>query len=162
MITNAAGRAELTPIRRAQWPAAAVVLGVAITWGVSFAVVKATLGEVGPSRPVGWRFAVASLTLLAVRPRAVHELDRRTVARGAVLGALLGVGFVLCTVGMRTTSVLISAFVMGTTVVLAPLIAWILLRRPTDDPGSRCSKPCFHRAGNDPQSAASPWAPERC
>jgi drug/metabolite transporter (DMT)-like permease len=30
---------------------------------------------------------------------------------------------------MRTTSVLISAFVMGTTVVLAPLIAWILLRR---------------------------------
>jgi drug/metabolite transporter (DMT)-like permease len=97
--------------------------------GVSFAVVKATLGEVSPSRLVGWRFAVASFTLLAVRPRVVHELDRRTVARGAFLGALLGVGFVLCTVGMRTTSVLISAFVMGTTVVLAPLIAWILLRR---------------------------------
>lgn len=128
MIANAAARAELTPIRRAQWRAAAVVLGVAITWGVSFAVVKATLGEVGPSRLVGWRFAVASFTLLAVRPRVLHELDRRTVARGAVLGALLGLGFVLCTVGMRTTSVLISAFVMGTTVVLAPLIAWILLR----------------------------------
>ena len=35
----------------------------------------------------------------------------------------------LCTIGMQTTSVLISAFVTGTTVVFAPLIAWILLRR---------------------------------
>jgi drug/metabolite transporter (DMT)-like permease len=30
---------------------------------------------------------------------------------------------------MQTTSVLISAFIIGTTVVLAPLIAWIWLRR---------------------------------
>jgi drug/metabolite transporter (DMT)-like permease len=36
---------------------------------------------------------------------------------------------VLCTIGMQTTSVLISAFVSGTTVVFAPLIARILLRR---------------------------------
>ena len=48
---------------------------------------------------------------------------------GAALGALLGSGFVLCTMGIQTTSVLISAFVIGTTVVFAPLIAWILLRR---------------------------------
>ena len=129
MIGNATARAEMTPIWRAEWPAAALVLGVAITWGVSFAVVKATLGEVSPSRLVGWRFVVASFTLLTIRPRVVRELDRRTIARGAVLGALLGGGFVLCTVGMQTTSVLISAFVIGTTVVLAPLIAWIWLRR---------------------------------
>jgi drug/metabolite transporter (DMT)-like permease len=59
----------------------------------------------------------------------VGELDRRTVGHGVVLGGLLGTGFVLCTVGMQTTSVLISAFVVGTTVVFAPLIAWIWLRR---------------------------------
>jgi drug/metabolite transporter (DMT)-like permease len=129
MIANATARADMTPIWRAEWPAAVLVLGVAITWGVSFAVVKATVGEVSPSRLVGWRFVVASFTLLAVRPRVVQELDRRTVARGAVLGALLGIGFVLCTVGMQTTSVLISAFIIGTTVVFAPLIAWIWLRR---------------------------------
>ena len=82
-----------------------------------------------PSRLVGWRFLVATFTLLTLRPRVLHELDRRTASRGAVLGALLGSGFVLCTMGMQTTSVLISAFVIGTTVVFAPLIAWILLRR---------------------------------
>jgi drug/metabolite transporter (DMT)-like permease len=119
----------VTPVRPAEWPAAAVLLGVAVTWGVSFAVVKAVVGEVSPSRLVGWRFLVATFTLLTLRPRVLHELDRRTASRGAVLGALLGSGFVLCTMGMQTTSVLISAFVIGTTVVFAPLIAWILLRR---------------------------------
>jgi drug/metabolite transporter (DMT)-like permease len=129
MIANVTARADTTSIWRAEWPAAALVLGVAITWGVSFAVVKATLAEVSPSCLVGWRFVVASFTLLTIRPRVLHELDRRTLARGALLGALLGIGFVLCTAGMQTTSVLISAFVIGTTVVLAPLIAWIWLRR---------------------------------
>jgi len=105
------------------------VVGVALTWGISFAVVKATLSEVSPSRLVGWRFAVATLTLLALRPRILGELDRRTLRHGIGLGALLGSGFVLCTLGMQTTSVLISAFVTGTTVVFAPIVAWIWLRR---------------------------------
>jgi len=119
----------VTPVPRAKWLPAVAVLGVAITWGVSFAVVKATVGEVSPSRLVGWRFALATLTLLTLRPRVLGDLDRQIVSRGIVLGALLGIGFVLCTIGMQTTSVLISAFVTGTTVVFAPLIAWILLRR---------------------------------
>jgi drug/metabolite transporter (DMT)-like permease len=119
----------VTPVPRAKWLPAVAVLGVAITWGVSFAVVKATVGEVSPSRLVGWRFALATLTLLTLRPRVLGDLDRQIVSRGIGLGALLGIGFVLCTIGMQTTSVLISAFVTGTTVVFAPLIAWILLRR---------------------------------
>lgn len=127
MIGNA--RAEVVQVHRAQWPAAVVLVGVALTWGVSFPVVKAVVGEVTPSRLVGWRFLVATLTLFALRPRVLYGLDRRTVTRGAILGGLLGFGFVLCTTGMQTTSVLISAFVIGTTVVLAPLIAWICLGR---------------------------------
>lgn len=103
----------MTPVPRAKWLPAVAVLGVAITWGVSFAVVKATVGEVSPSRLVGWRFALATLTLLTLRPRALGDLDRQIVGRGIVLGALLGIGFVLCTIGMQTTSVLISAFVTG-------------------------------------------------
>jgi len=73
-----------------------------------------------PARLVGWRFALATLTLLTLRPRVLGDLDRQIVSRGIALGALLGIGFVLCTIGMQTTSVLISAFVTGTTVVFAP------------------------------------------
>ena len=127
MVANAPARADITPIWRAKWPAAVLVLGVAITWGASFPVVKSTVGEVSPPRLVGGRFVVATVTLLILRPRVLWELNRRTLTRGSVLGALLGIGFVLCTVGMQTTSVLISAFVIGTTVVLAPLIAWVWL-----------------------------------
>jgi drug/metabolite transporter (DMT)-like permease len=126
---NPSAAADMMSVRKAQWPAAIVVLGIAITWGVSFAVVKATIGEVTPSRLVGWRFVVATLTLFTLRPRVVYELDRRIVTQGTALGALLGIGFVLCTVGMQTTSVLISAFVIGSTVVFAPLIALMWLRR---------------------------------
>jgi drug/metabolite transporter (DMT)-like permease len=129
MIANPTARVQLMSIERAKWPACVLVLGVAIAWGASFAVVKATVAEVSPSRLVSWRFVVATFALLTLRPRVLHELDRRTATRGAVLGALLGTGFVLCTIGMQTTSVLISAFVTGTTVVFAPLIAWIWLRR---------------------------------
>jgi drug/metabolite transporter (DMT)-like permease len=130
MIGGLTAPADAIAVRRGEWLAAVAVLGVAITWGVSFAVIKALVGDVTPSRLVGWRFVVATLTLIALRPRVLHELDRRTVGRGAALGALLGGGFVLCTLGMQTTSVLISAFVVGTTVVFTPLIAWIWLRRP--------------------------------
>jgi drug/metabolite transporter (DMT)-like permease len=130
MIGSLTARADATAVRRGEWLAAIAVFGVAVIWGVSFAVIKALVGNVSPSRLVGWRFVVATVTLVALRPKVLHELDRRTVGRGAVLGALLGGGFVLCTVGMQTTSVLISAFVVGTTVVFTPLIAWIWLRRP--------------------------------
>jgi drug/metabolite transporter (DMT)-like permease len=128
MSANAKAR-EVMPAGPARWPAAVAVLGVAVTWGVSFVVVKATVGEVSPGGLVGWRFVLATVTLLGLRPRVLQQMDRRTLTRGAVLGALLGSGFVLCTIGMQTTSVLISAFVTGTTVVFAPLIAWIWLRR---------------------------------
>ena len=129
MIADPTARGDVGQDWHAKWLAAMAVLCVAITWGVSFTVVKATVGKVSPSRLVGWRFAVATFALLALRPRVLRELDRRTVGRGAVLGALLGIGFVLCTVGMQTTSVLISAFVVGTTVAFAPLIGWVWLRR---------------------------------
>ena len=104
-----------------------LVLGVAITWGASFPMVKSTVGEVSPPRLVGWRFIVATVTLLMLRPRVLYELNRRTLTRGSVLGALLGIGLCSARWACRPPSVLISAFVIGTTVVLAPLIAWVWL-----------------------------------
>jgi hypothetical protein len=90
---------------------------------------KPTVGLTGPSHLVGgvssWQRSPCSCCDRA----SWAILTRQIVSRGIVLGALLGIVFVLCTIGMQTTSVLISAFVTGTTVVFAPLITWILLRR---------------------------------
>jgi drug/metabolite transporter (DMT)-like permease len=54
------------------------------------------------------------------------------VLRGCALGTILGAGFLIHTWGMRSTSVVVSAFVTGTAVVFAPLGAWLWLgRTPT-------------------------------
>lgn len=116
---------------RARYAAVAALLAVAVVWGLSFAVVKDTVTEVAPARLVGLRFLVATVVLMALRLRVLRGLDRRTLVTGAVLGALLGGGFVLATVGMQTTSVVVSAFVIGTTVAFVPLVG-----------GSGCSAGC--------------------
>lgn len=117
------------PGRLAGSVAIAVLVAVAAVWGLSFAVVKETVDEVTPARLVGLRFLVATVCLLVLRPLALRGLDRRTFVRGVVLGALLGSGFLLATFGMQTTSVLISAFVVGSTVAFVPLVGWVWLRR---------------------------------
>lgn len=114
---------------RARYAAVAALVAVALVWGGSFVVVKDTVAEVAPARLVGLRFAVATLVLLALRPRVLCGLGRRTLATGAVLGALLAGGFVLATVGLQTTSVAVSAFVIGTTVAFVPLVGWVWLQR---------------------------------
>jgi drug/metabolite transporter (DMT)-like permease len=117
------------PGRLAGRVAVGLLVAVAAVWGMSFAVVKETVMEVAPARLVGLRFLIATGCLLALRPRALRGLDRRTLGRGVVLGALLGSGFLLATFGMQTTSVVISAFVVGTTVAFVPLVGWVWLRR---------------------------------
>ncbi len=114
---------------RARYAAVAALVAVAVVWGGSFVVVKETVVEVAPTRLVGLRFGVATLVLLALRPRVLRGLDRRTMATGGILGVLLGGGFVLATVGMQTTSVAVSAFVIGTTVAFVPLVGWVWLQR---------------------------------
>lgn len=117
---------DLRPTRQA---AVAALVVVAVVWGVSFAVVKDTVDEVAPAQLVALRFLVAAVVLLTLRPRVIAGLRRRDLWRGVLLGVLLASGFLLCTIGMQTTSVVISAFVLGTTVAFAPLVGWVWLRR---------------------------------
>ena len=56
-------------------------------------------------------------------------MDRRTLLSGALLGLLLGLGFLLCAYGMRTTSVVAAAFIVGSTVVFTPVVAWLWPRQ---------------------------------
>lgn len=112
-----------------RYAAVTALVVVAVVWGISFAVVKDTLAEVAPARLVGLRFGVATLVLLAFRPRVLRGLDRRILVTGAALGVLLGGGFVLATIGMQSTSVVVSAFVIGTTVAFVPLVGWVWLQR---------------------------------
>ena len=115
----------MTSSTRACWSAVGALVVIAVIWGVAFSLVKETLDAVNPASLVTWRFAVATVVLLVARPRCVVDVPVRTLLRGSVLGCILGAGFLVHTRGMQSTSVVSAAFITGTVVVFAPLVARI-------------------------------------
>ncbi|MDN5761310.1 MAG: DMT family transporter [Microlunatus sp.] len=114
---------------RQRWLVPSALVGVAVVWGVSFVVVKDATITMPTTEVVGWRFGIAAIVLAMIRPRSLLATSATTLKCGLVLGTLLGSGFLLCTQGMRTTSVVATAFIVGTTVVFAPLFSWAWFRR---------------------------------
>ncbi|MDQ6651034.1 MAG: DMT family transporter [Actinomycetota bacterium] len=106
------------------------LLVVAAVWGSTFVVVKAATGRLPVLDFLAWRFALAALAMLALRPRAVLQLGRDGRRAGVLLGLALAAGFLFQTYGLRSTGAAVSGFITGLYVVLTPLGAAVLLRRP--------------------------------
>ena len=104
------------------------LLGVTAVWGSTFIVVKDAIGRMPVADFLTWRFAIAALVMLLVRPRALAGLGRRGRRIGVALGLALGSGYLLQTLGLQTTSALVSGFLTGMFVVFTPLCAGLLLR----------------------------------
>lgn len=115
--------------RRAVSPALPVlaVVAVAVTWGVTFSVVDDAAQSMPPADLVAWRFALATFALLLVRHRG-RRMSAGLRLRGIVMGALLGLGFLLQTLAMTDTDAMMAGFLIGTMVVIAPAVGWALFR----------------------------------
>src|SRR4051812_9095364 len=106
-------------------------------WGGSFAILRALMGgaAASPLLLVSVRMAMASALLfafLAATPsgRAQLRLIRGGLLRdGALVGALLGTGFLLQTEGLQRTTASRSGFLTGTLVVLTPLLEFAIFRK---------------------------------
>ena len=107
-------------------PRLAPVALVAVTaiWGSTFVVVKFAIAEMPVFTFLSWRFGIATVLLLALRPRALAALSRQDVRRGLALGFALGMGYILQTIGLQYTSATVSGFVTGMFLVFTPLVAW--------------------------------------
>lgn len=113
-------------------PPTLALLLVTAVWGSTFVLVKDAVEQMAVADFLAWRFALASLAMLALRPRAVRSLGTAGRRAGAVIGLALGAGYLLQTVGLQHTSAAVSGFITGMFVVLTPLCAAVLLReRPT-------------------------------
>jgi drug/metabolite transporter (DMT)-like permease len=111
------------------WVVVALV-GVTAIWGSTFVVVKDAIDRMPVMDFLAWRFAIAALVMLALRPRALSRLSRTGRRHGVALGVALGAGYIFQTVGLRTTDAAVSGFITGMFVVFTPLAAAGLLRRP--------------------------------
>jgi drug/metabolite transporter (DMT)-like permease len=106
------------------------LVAVTAVWGSTFVVVKDAVEQMPVTDFLTWRFALAALAMLVLRPRAVASLGTAGRRAGLLLGLALGAGYLLQTLGLQTTSAAVSGFITGMFVVLTPLGAAVLLRQP--------------------------------
>ncbi|MFJ3414921.1 DMT family transporter [Streptomyces sp. NPDC086082] len=105
------------------------LLLVTAVWGATFLVVKDATEGMPVFDFLTWRFALAAVVMAAIRPSVLRRIDRGTLARGAGAGFLLGMSYILQTLGLQHTSAAVSGFLTGLFVVITPLLAWALFRQ---------------------------------
>ena len=131
MTSTAVGHATKAPAR---WQADLALAFVALTWGVTFVVVKRALVEISTIYFLAIRFAIASVCMAAMFVPAFRRYGPRSVWRGlrggAAAGVFLWLGYILQTFGLKYTSAGNSGFLTGFYIVLVPLLSAVLYRRP--------------------------------
>jgi drug/metabolite transporter (DMT)-like permease len=71
---------------------------------------------------------VAAALILALMPGQIQEISKQSLCRGLGLAAVLSGGFIFQTLGLRSTSPSNSAFITSLSVVLVPLLGFLLFR----------------------------------
>lgn len=114
-------------LRDSQLAVAAMVL-IAVLWGSSAVVMKGLLTRIPAPDMLASRFIIATLVLALVCPRALR-MSRRTLVSGLVMGALFGTAQITQTIGLAHTPASVSGFLTGLSVVVTPLLSWIVFGR---------------------------------
>jgi drug/metabolite transporter (DMT)-like permease len=97
-------------------------------WGSTFFLIKDLLDRLPVLDFLAVRFAIASIALWLLAPRALGRLSRGSLRHAVVLGLLYGVAQILQTAGLAHTPASVSGFITGMYVVCTPLFAAVLLR----------------------------------
>jgi drug/metabolite transporter (DMT)-like permease len=113
--------------RRAPLLATLTLLAITAAWGSTFFLIKDLLDRVPVLDFLAVRFAIASVGLALIFPRALGRLSRESWRQAAVLGLLYGVAQILQSTGLAHTPASVSGFITGTYVVATPLFAATLL-----------------------------------
>lgn len=119
-------------MRKTSTVAALALLAVTAVWGATFVLVQDVIEEMPVFAFLAWRFGLAGLALLALRPQTLARLSRRDIRNGIALGLMLAGGYAAQTIGLQYTSATIAGFITGMFVVFTPLIAAIALKRRID------------------------------
>lgn len=130
-MSDRRGAAAVEPggLRGRPSPRAAAVLVLSLStaiWGASFVVAKGLVDNYDPLSVLALRFAIGTVALWALRPRAVGLLPRVTFWRAVVIGVLLGLAQIPHYFGVRESTASAAAFLIGSYVVLTPIVDRLL------------------------------------
>jgi drug/metabolite transporter (DMT)-like permease len=99
-------------------------------WGSTFVLVKEALGDVSPVLFLGLRFSAATLALALLYWLNPGDPGKPGDWKGGVItGAFLYGGYLLQTLGLRSTTAAKSGFITGLYIVLVPLASSIVYRK---------------------------------
>ncbi len=104
------------------------LLTMTACWGSTFYLIKDLLDRVPVLDFLALRFAIASVALIVLAPRALGRLSRTARNHAVVLGLLYGLAQILQTAGLASTPASVSGFITGMYVVCTPLLAALILR----------------------------------
>ena len=108
---------------------AVILTAVAAIWGSAFISMKGTLERLDVNSFLAWRFTIATLFLIAIRPSVLKKFDLPFIKKGAILGIFLGSGYIFQSFGLTLTTVSNTGFITGLYVVLTPIVAAVILRK---------------------------------
>ena len=113
--------------RRTSLLATATLLAITAMWGSTFFLIKDLVDRMPVLDFLALRFAIASVGLALLFPRALRRLSRDSWRQAGVLGLLYGVAQIMQSTGLEHTPASVSGFITGTYVVATPLFAAALL-----------------------------------
>ncbi len=114
--------------RRNALLATLALLAITACWGSTFFLIKDLLDRVPVLDFLAVRFAIASVAVFLLAPRALGRLSKDARRNAVVLGLLYGIAQILQTAGLAHTPASVSGFITGLYVVCTPLLAAMILR----------------------------------
>ncbi len=104
------------------------LLGIVIIWGSTFALIKGVIDTIPPYTYLTYRFLLAALILVVIFWKRLKKLNIMILKKGSLIGIFLFLGYTLQTVGIKYTTATKAGFITGFSVVLVPIISFLLLK----------------------------------
>jgi len=104
------------------------LLIIVIIWGSTFALIKGVVDTIPPYTYLAYRFLLAALILVVIFWKRLKKLNIMILKKGSLIGIFLFLGYTLQTVGLKYTTATKAGFITGFSVVLVPIISFLLLK----------------------------------
>ena len=105
------------------------LLTVSAAWGFAFVVMKDAIDRQTVNNFLFSRFVLAVVVMLLIRPQCIKYFNKDLLLRGSAAGLFLGGGYILQTLGLKSTeSAALTGFITGLYVVFTPLIAAVIFK----------------------------------
>lgn len=102
---------------------------ITFIWGGSFITVQYGLNFSSPIMFVALRFAAAAIAVSLLSWKYLKDFNSHEVFAGAVIGAVIAIGYGTQTIGLQTISSSESAFLTALYVPLVPIFMWLIFRK---------------------------------